>query len=241
MKILIFGGTTEGRLLAQKLTDRGHEIAVSTATPLGAEELKNINCHVTTGRLGEAEIEDLVKEYGCVIDATHPYAREITANLETVCGRTGTLLYRVMRESSDDLTDTCIIVGSSREAAEFLKEKPGNIMIASGSGELDCFADIPSERLYPRVLPTHEAITKCEKLGIPHRNILALQGPFSVELNEALLRQYKIRYMVTKDGGKNGGFAEKKEAALRTGTEVILIRRPADYGMPMEKVLELFG
>ena len=60
----------------------------------------------------------------------------------------------------------------------------------------------------------------CEKNGICGKQILALQGPFSVEMNEAILKQYHINCLVTKRSGKNGGYQEKIEAAKRLGISV---------------------
>ena len=93
-------------------------------------------------------------------------------------------------------------------------------------------------RLYPRVLPTLAGITACEAAGIPHRNILAMQGPFTQELNAALLRQFRISYMVTKDGGVAGGFAEKAEAAAQCGVQLIVLRRPEEQGESAETILQ---
>ena len=92
------------------------------------------------------------------------------------------------------------------------------------------------------MLPTHEALELCEEMGIPHRNILALQGPFSLKMNIAMLEQYRISYLVTKDGGKAGGFDEKRQAAEETGAQLILVGRPPDQGISMEQLLrELEG
>ena len=85
--------------------------------------------------------------------------------------------------------------------------------MATGAKELAQFAAIPPERLYPRVLPTLESIAACEAANIPHRNIIAMQGPFSFALNQAMMEQFHIRWLVTKDGGAAGGFAEKVQAA----------------------------
>ena len=57
-----------------------------------------------------------------------------------------------------------------------------------------------------------------------------MQGPFSRELNEAMLKQFHIAYFVTKDGGGPGGFDAKVVAARAAGAQLILIRRPADAG-----------
>ena len=88
------------------------------------------------------------------------------------------------------------------------------------------------------MLPTHASLSACEALGIPHRNILALQGPFSQEMNAAMLAQYQIRWLVTKDGGAVGGYEEKYAAAQERGVPVILIRRPGDSGSSMEELLK---
>ena len=96
---------------------------------------------------------------------------------------------------------------------------------------------IPPERLYPRVLPTLESITACEAANIPHRNIIAMQGPFSYALNRALMEQFAIRFLVTKDGGAAGGFAEKAQAAQDTGAQLIVVRRPAENGQTAAQIL----
>lgn len=123
-------------------------------------------------------------------------------------------------------------------AAAWLAATGGNILLATGAKELGAFAPLGGGRLYPRVLPSLESLAACETAGIPRSNILALQGPFTQELNEALIRQYHIRFLVTKDGGRAGGFAEKTAAAAATGTELILLRRPEEEGLDYETVLE---
>ena len=63
-------------------------------------------------------------------------------------------------------------------------------------------------------MPSEESVAACRRAGIPSRNIIALYGPFTQRLNEALMEQYHIRFLVTKDGGEAGGFREKAAAAL---------------------------
>ena len=90
----------------------------------------------------------------------------------------------------------------------------------------------------PRVLPTVAGITACEGAGIPHRNIIAMQGPFTLELNLALMQQFHIRYLVTKDGGSAGGFAEKAQAAAQSGAALVVLRRPEECGETAEEILQ---
>ena len=131
-----------------------------------------------------------------------------------------------------------VVLADAARAAAYLADRPGRVLLATGAKELPAFAALDPARLYPRVLPTLAGIAACEAAGIPHRNILAMQGPFTKELNAALLHQFHIDYMVTKDGGAAGGFAEKAEAAARCGVQLIVLRRPDDAGETADTILQ---
>ncbi len=237
MKVLVFGGTTEGRLLAWELLKRGLDVTVSVATPLGAEELSGLpGLDIWVGRKEAQELEQAVKSFDRCIDATHPYARLASENIREACRRVGVPLWRLSRPES--VCEEVIEVGSCREAAEYLAGQEGNVLLTTGAKELSVFGGIPPERLYVRVLPCHESLAACEALAIPHRNILALQGPFGQKMNEAMLEQYHIRWLVTKDGGAAGGFPQKLAAAQAMKVPVVLVKRPEDRGMTMEALLK---
>lgn len=235
MNILVFGGTTEGRLLVTKLTEEGHTVTVSVATELGAEELQGLPCQILIGRKTREELCDLVTQYDKVIDATHPYAEVITENLQYACQASSIPLERIERETAS-LQANCVRVPSVQAAAEYLQGKEGNVLVTTGSKELHQFSILKPEQVFARVLPTHEALDICEELQLPHRNILAMQGPFTKELNEACIHQYHIRYLVTKDGGIPGGFSEKLESARTTGVTLILVERPEEKGTRKKQV-----
>jgi precorrin-6A/cobalt-precorrin-6A reductase len=105
----------------------------------------------------------------------------------------------------------------------------GNILLTTGSKELDAFA-LPQliERCVPRVLPAAESIEKCLGLGFLPAKTICMQGPFSLEMNIATIRQYDIQIVVTKLTGDAGGFFEKVQAAQECGCELIVIGRPTD-------------
>ena len=236
MKLLIFGGTTEGRVLAERTAALGAEVTVSVATPLGAEELAGLDgVRVLTGRLDQSTMESLLTDFDRCVDATHPYAKIVTAAVRAACENSNTPLRRLLRAESS--AKDVIRVSSCAGAAAFLAERTGNILLATGSKELAAFSQLPPQQLYARILPTHEGIAACEALGLPHRNILALQGPFTQKLNEAMLEQYRIVWLVTKDGGSPGGFQEKLAAARNTGARLVLVERPAGGGENMDTVL----
>ena len=229
MKIVIFGGTTEGRELSRLLADRGAEIVVSVATEYGREEQRICNgVTVVVGRKDRVEMGALLRGATLCVDATHPYAVEASKNIRAACEDTRTPYRRLLREAS--ASDADAVFADASGAATYLEHTSGNILLTTGAKELRRYANLDPSRLYPRILPAHDGLSACEALGIPRRNIIAMQGPFSRELNEALIVQYKIAYLVTKDGGTVGGFPEKAEAARNTGAKLILIRRPDESG-----------
>ena len=235
MRIVIFSGTTEGRLLSHLLAEKGAAVTVCVATEYGCEEQGEApGVTILTGRKTVEEMAELLQGSDLCVDATHPYAVEVTKSVRRACSEAGVPYRRLLRDRSAD-TDA-LVVDSAEAAAELLADREGNILLATGMKELPAFAAIPPARLYPRVLPTGESIAACERAGIPHRNILAMQGPFSTELNEALIRQFRIAFLGTKDGGKAGGLQEKGQAAKNTGIELVLIRRPEETGETFEEI-----
>ena len=236
MKLLIFGGTTEGRELAAHLAALHVDTTVSVATGLGAEELAGLSdIQVLTGRLDADAMAELLGDFTLCVDATHPYAVEVSANIRAACAAAGVPLRRLLRPASS--AEGAVWVPDCPAAARYLADRPGNILLATGAKELNAFSALEKSRLYARVLPTHQGLSACETLGLPHKNILALQGPFSQKLNEAMLEQYHISWLVTKDGGRAGGFWEKLAAAQHTGAQLILIGRPPEQGETMEEIL----
>ena len=219
--ILIFAGTTEGRRLAEYASEHGINCYVSTATEYGKSilgDLKGIEC--ISGRMDETEIEDFVKGHDIrlVIDATHPFAVEATKNIRSACLTTDTRYIRCLREDTQ-----------------------GNILIATGSKELHLYTVIEGyeKRCFARVLSTRDAVEESVRLGFKGRNLIAMQGPFSAEMNVALLHQTKAKYFVTKESGKAGGFEEKKKAARETGAVLVVVGRPAEEGETLADVIRM--
>ncbi len=237
MELLLFGGTGEGRALAEWLRDEGIPVTVCVATAYGSTLLPpGVVAH--TGRLDRAGMEALMvrRPYTCVIDATHPYAVEVTRQLQEAAQARGVPYVRLLRTSDGE--DACHKAGSMAEAAEMLQRLPGNILLTTGSKELHHFA-VPGlvERCFPRVLPMMDSLERCLRLGFPPAHILCMQGPFSQALNEALIGQYSIRTLVTKDTGSYGGFREKAQAAQGTGCTLLVVERPVqETGQTLEEI-----
>ena len=164
-----------------------------------------------------------------VIDATHPYAAVVSQNAISICQQMSITYLRFERAKSEYAIEHENIkrVDSYEETALYLKSKKANILLTTGSKTLEIFtAVLDLEKLYVRVLPTVESVQKCLDLGIKPSNIIAIQGPFSTDFNEALLKEYEIDILVSKDSGTIGGTEEKLLAARRLAIEVVLIKRP---------------
>lgn len=240
-KVLVFGGTSEEHALLDSLSDLQCSVTLCVASEYGKSLLKDKvpNVTVRTSRLDRTQMAEKLLDGGfaCVIDATHPYAVEVTKNARAAAQDTGTPYFRLRRESSDLRGVTT--VASVHEAAKRLTETDGNVLLTTGSKELAAFTVIPEyeKRLYPRVLPAVESIEACLALGFQSSHIIALQGPMSKELNIALMRQFNIQVLVTKDGGVPGGVPEKLEAARDMGAAVIVVRRPDDDGMAQNEII----
>ncbi len=236
MNILIFSGTADGRRLSKELADRGAAVTVCVATEHGSEEQgEHAGVRVPAGRRDADGMAALLPGFSLCIDATHPYAALVSENIRAACARTGVPYRRLLRDACG--AEGAVTVSDAAEAASFLSHTEGKILLAIGSKELSAFRELDPERLCPRVLPARESIAACEALGVPHRNIVAMQGPFSQELNAALIRQLGARYVVTKDGGAVGGFPEKAAAARETGAVLIVLRRPTEDGASYEEIL----
>lgn len=243
-KILLFAGTTEGRNLAEFLEKNQIPTEVCVATQYGEtllEEGKYL--HVHAGRLDETEMEQQIQkqQITLVIDATHPYAVIVSQNIRRACSRTGTEYIRLARKETDaswkqemeDVTE----VASMAEAAAFLAKKEGRIFAATGSKELSAYQVIPDyqDRVVARVLSTPEAVSECAMLGFSGKNLICMQGPFTEDLNVAMLRQAQASWMVTKESGKAGGFLEKLRAAKKAGAKLVVIKRPGERSEEIEE------
>ena len=226
------------RIFSRQLAQFGADVLVSVATPLGSEEQGSFaGITVHCGRLTPDEMAALVQEADLCVDATHPYAVDATKNIRAACAVAGVEYHRLLRAQSP-LPTGSMVFQSAAHVADFLAQTQGNVLLATGAKELAQFAAIPPERLYPRVLPTLESIAACEAANIPHRNIIAMQGPFSFALNQAMMEQFHIRWLVTKDGGAAGGFDEKASAASAAGAQLVVIRRPPEQGETASEVLK---
>nr|WP_308508117.1 precorrin-6A reductase [uncultured Stomatobaculum sp.] len=240
-RVLLFGGTTEGRELALWLRDMGIPALSHVATDYGEALLREKALPAEYGRLDAVEMEKLFRTGGffAVLDATHPFATEVSKNIRAAAAAAGVRYYRILRDE-DSASEAAEIEArlrargcfrlfdSQQEAADWLAKTEGAVFLATGSKELKAYAALPRERLTVRILPGEEALRKAAEAGIRPDHIVAMQGRSSVSLNQALLQQYGAEFLVTKQSGKPGGYLEKLRAAEELGICFVAIRRPTE-------------
>lgn len=245
--VIVFAGTAEGRTLSEYLSGRQIPVTACTATEYGGTLLReNPYLNVHTGRMDREQMGTFFQEEraALVVDATHPYAAAVSENICLACRDTGAEYIRLIRESVNTGQEDMVEVNSVEEAAAYLAGTKGNILAATGSKELAKYTAIPNyeERVFARVLSTGEVAVACEKLGFRGKHLICMQGPFSEELNIALLRQFDCQYLVTKETGKAGGFEEKLRAASKAGATVVLVGRPPEQkGYSYEEVRKILS
>lgn len=248
--IMLFAGTTEGRRICEFLEEKECATHVYVTTEYGKELLpQKDSIHIHVGKMDEECMSDELKKIrpDIVIDATHPYATLVTHNIKDVCDRQNIFYIRVLREGNtqqSDSRDDVIYTETMKEAIGLLNSDDyieKNILMTTGSKNIPEYVHIKDfkDRLYLRLLPDPQMMESAIQAGIMPAHLIGMQGPFSQELNEAVMRQFNIGVLVTKESGNNGGYEEKISAALNTGTDCIVIRRPLENdGMNLSEVIE---
>lgn len=249
-EVVIFGGTTEGRELAEYAASLGIFVLVSVVSEYGKMVMEERPClRVRCGALDEDGMACLLEREKprLVFDATHPHASEATAGIFRACERTKIRLLRVLRAGTEtgrgdlDGQEPVFWVHTIEEAVKILERDTRPVLLTTGSKELDIFAAAVhlKGRIYARVLPDSKVLEKCENLGIRGRHLIAMQGAFSEEMNRALLREVKAGWLVTKESGCRGGFEEKMKAAKSCNVSVIVIERPnQEQGISIKEARE---
>ena len=231
-KVIVFAGTTEGREIAEFLDRKGISAHICVATEYGEQLLQGgQNLEISHERLNAEEMELLIKEKKCemVIDATHPYAAEVTINIKKACEAAEVSYIRVLRENQENQNSgDCLYADSVEDAVALLEHTKGNILATTGSKEAAKYTALTDyeSRVFLRVLSLPDVVKQCKELGFQGKNLICMQGPFSKELNIAMLRQWDCKYLVTKMSGATGGFQEKIDAARICGCISVIIGRP---------------
>ena len=229
--VWLFSGTSDGNALARELVERQNPVIVSTASDYGGE-LARAECPGVTvwaGRQGVEARRRALRESRAraIVDATHPFAQQISAQLMELSRELEIPYLRFERPSA--IGGDALLCDSVAEAAERAIATGTRIFLATGSKDLATFLQAPraaQREWFVRMTPEPALIRRALDLGVPREHILAMQGPFSEAFNTALWRDQRIDCVVTKDSGEAGGFPAKARAAAALGIPLWVIRRP---------------
>lgn len=256
MKALVFAGTTEGKEITKFLLEKNYDVVACVATEYGQEILSDFSLKnheasrkltVKMGRMNPQQMADFMINQGkkelLVIDATHPYADLATKNIKEACSIADKKYIRLLRTS--DLKNHQYLAKNQSEVVEYanlIENIEKKILLTTGSKDLEYYTKIVNyrERVYIRILPDLDSLKNAINCGYKKSNIICMQGPFSLEMNSALIKSTRAQILVTKDTGNAGGFGEKIEACKENGTTALVIKRPEniqeDCIMTLEEV-----
>ena len=248
-KIFLLAGTEDGRKLAEFLTSRNFDVTASVVSDYGRKLLENCaGIKINDKPLDRDELEKILcaGNFDCLVDASHPYAQNISANAIAAAQAVKVAYVRYERAEVAPAYEKIFHVDSYESAADKAAQLGKNIFLTTGSRSLKIFVDrLKGCNLTARVLPTAEVLAHCESLGLSPNQIVAMQGKFSVALNVELFRHAAAEVIVTKNSGQIGGVDTKIAAAELLRLPVVMIDRPKIFypniATTFEDVLKLIG
>jgi precorrin-6A/cobalt-precorrin-6A reductase len=231
--ILLLSGTSEGRVLGARLRAAGVPFVASVTTPEARALFAGIDPRpeVLVTRLNPEALEDLVQErhIDAILDATHPFAQRISENAMQVAAARRVPYVRYERPASDRsaAAEGVIRVPDLDAAVRVCLDQGTRVLLTTGTKTLPAFQEVLARKwVMARILPTVASLTQALQAGLAPAQILAMRGPFSQALEGALLREYAIDLLVTKDSGAAGGLDTKLAAAAEAHVPVVVISRP---------------
>lgn len=232
--IFVTAGTQDGRELAGFLLGNGYAVTASVVSRYGGElleEYKSRGLIVNEEPLDETALAAYIKQHdiGLFVDASHPYAANVSENAMAACHALGIPYIRYERQESPIAYEKAYMVQDYESAAQKAAALGKHIFLTTGSRNLKSFAQSPALRdcvLTARVLPETSVIAECIALGFQPNHIIGMQGPFSKMLNMELYKKYEAEVVVTKNSGQMGGTDTKCAAAMELGLPIVLIDRP---------------
>ena len=230
--IFVAAGTQDGRELAGALLQAGYDVTASVVSSYGEKLLEQYPRLIINDKpLDEDALKDYIWQHDIriFVDASHPYAANVSGNAMRACRATNIPYIRYERASVPVDYDKAYRVESYEEAANTAACLGTTVFLTTGSRNLKTFVlsdALKGHTIIARILPTAGVLKECEELGLTPKQIVAIQGPFSEELNIALYRQYGADVVITKNSGEIGGTDTKITAAKKLGLPVVLIDRP---------------
>jgi len=230
--ILVLAGTKDGRDLIELLANLGYKVMASVFSDYGRQLIQLDHIFIHVGPLDDTGLVKLItmNNINIVVDASHPYAVHVSENAMLACQTTGIRYLRYERSSVPmPEYEGLHVVFNYDEAIQVAASLGKVIFLTTGSRNLKLFKDatcLKDHSLIARVLPEPSVLQECLDLGFTPKNIVAVQGPFSHDLNVALFKEFKAEVIVTKNSGQVGGSDTKVTAAMALGLPLVIIDRP---------------
>lgn len=222
--ILVFGGTTEGRIAVKTLDEGEGRYVYSTRS-----SLQDVECahgeHIT-GVMTESDMMDYCREKGVelIVDAAHPFAAHLHRTISKVAGSLSIPVVRFERRYPEIASDMLTWCDCYEDAVEKLKESGSKRLLALTGvqtiAKLKGFWE--NGETWFRILDREESKEKARECGFPESHLVFYGG----EDTAALIEEIAPDAIITKESGESGGFRDKVEAALSCGVKVFVVRKP---------------
>ncbi|MCA6102675.1 cobalt-precorrin-6A reductase [Bradyrhizobium australafricanum] len=241
MRALILGGTADANLLAAAIASAGIDAVYSYGGRTAAPAEQPLPTRIG-GFGGVSGLADYLRREAIthVIDATHPFAAEMSRNAIAACAQTTTPLLALERAPWDKTSgDRWVEVADVVSAAAALPGSPARVFLAIGRQHVAPFGARPQHAYTLRFVDPPE-----QALPLPDADVIVSRGPFTLEGELAMMRARRIEWIVARNSGGTGARA-KIDAAHALGLPVIMITRPSLPDRPrvetVNEVMEWLG
>ncbi|MDM9381002.1 cobalt-precorrin-6A reductase [Chlorogloeopsis sp. ULAP01] len=230
-RIWIIGGTAESAVLAKAIAHSQIQCIVSVTTEAARSLYPNVApLQVWVGRLNFINLNEFLYQHQitAVLDASHPYAVEISQSAIAVCQKLQIPYLRYERPVLEERERREIISLDSFNTlicGNYLENQ--RVLLTIGYRQLHLFQPWQERAiLFSRLLPSVTALEAAFKAGFTTDRIICLRPPISVDLEKALWRQWNISLVVTKASGQAGGEDVKQKVAAELDVSLVVISRP---------------
>jgi precorrin-6A/cobalt-precorrin-6A reductase len=229
-RIWLIGGTQESGQLARAIA-RFNLPCIVTVTTASARSLypSAPTLQIWVGRLTEQQLENFlqVHQISCILDASHPFAVEVSELAISAASRYQLPYLRYERPELEKSNPNEIVLDSFKAllTGDYLKGQ--RVLLIVGYRPLEQFCSWQSSAvLFARILPSVPALEAALAAGFAPDRLIALRPPVSLDLERALWQQWQISMVVSKASGVAGGEDVKRQAAAELGVRWVAIARP---------------
>lgn len=223
-RVLILGGTTEGRALGMAISEAQPDLDIITSLAGATTKAPDLPGQIRVGGFGGvAGLVEYLKSHdiGRVIDATHPFAATITDHAVQACHKAGVAYLRLDRPQWQVPQDTDVIfVPDADEAARLVARTSSSAFLTIGRKDLNAFQGLGKVKLLVRAIEPPD-----EDLDLGAATYILARPPFTLSGEVALMREHGVDTLVTKASGGDATRA-KLDAAAQVAARIVLIRRP---------------